>query len=89
MTIAYEKGLQTTRLQGLTTVEVNDNRHQYGSNILTFPERDSWGKLYLEKYEDSIIRILVVVAVVSIALGIINGQYIAIIAILLANIILS
>lgn len=89
MTITYEKGLQTPRLQGLTTAEANENRHQYGSNILTPPERESWWKLYLEKYEDPIIRILVVAAVISIAIGIVNGQYIEgigiIIAILLAT----
>ncbi|WP_204106515.1 MULTISPECIES: HAD-IC family P-type ATPase [Spirulina sp. CCY15215] len=89
MTITYEKGLQTPRLQGLTTAEANENRHKHSSNILTPPERDSWWKLYLEKYEDPIIRILVVAAVISIAIGVINGQYIEgigiIVAILLAT----
>jgi Ca2+-transporting ATPase len=65
-------GLEFT---GLTAKEVEESRLKYGANILTPPPREPWWKLYLEKFEDPIIRILVVAAVVAILAGIIEGQY--------------
>src|ERR1035437_7698859 len=42
----------------LTCIQVIESRHKYGSNLLTPPKRESLWKLFLEKFEDPIIRIL-------------------------------
>lgn len=44
--------------KGLTSQEVEESRSKHGSNILTPPEKVSLWKLFLEKFEDPIIRIL-------------------------------
>ncbi|MDR1607971.1 MAG: hypothetical protein LBT38_06145, partial [Deltaproteobacteria bacterium] len=76
-------------IKGLTAAEVVESRRIHGPNILTPPPRDPWWKLYLEKYEDPIIRILLVAAVIAILAGVIEGQYTEgigiIIAVLLAT----
>lgn len=60
---------------GLTSVEVEESRQLHGANILTPPAREPWWKLYLEKFEDPIIRILLVAAVVAILAGMVEGHY--------------
>ena len=46
--------------QGLTSQEVEENRKKFGENVLTPPEKVSLWKQFLEKFEDPIIRILLV-----------------------------
>ncbi|MDR2339100.1 MAG: calcium-translocating P-type ATPase, PMCA-type [Deltaproteobacteria bacterium] len=60
---------------GLTASEVEESRRRHGANVLTPPPRDPWWRLYLEKFEDPIIRILLVAAVIAILAGIIEHQY--------------
>ncbi|MDR1165595.1 MAG: calcium-translocating P-type ATPase, PMCA-type [Deltaproteobacteria bacterium] len=60
---------------GLTPEEVEESRRLNGANVLTPPPRDPWWKLYLEKFEDPIIRILLVAAVIAILAGIIEGRF--------------
>ena len=64
-----------SRFKGLTSAEVEESRKQHGSNILTPPERDPWWKLFLEKFDDPVIRILIIAAVIAIAVGAIHGEY--------------
>lgn len=45
-------------LKGLTAEQVEESRRKYGANVLTPPERRSLWKQFLEKFEDPIIRIL-------------------------------
>lgn len=52
-------------LRGLTAEQVEESRRKYGSNILTPPERTSLWKQFLEKFEDPIIRILLLAWVLS------------------------
>ena len=86
-----EVGLQqeTIQFRGLTPEEVEVSRQKYGSNILTPPEREPWWKLYLEKFQDPVIRILMIAAAITILVGIVDGHYAEgigiIIAILLAT----
>lgn len=79
-----------TAFKGLTALEVEENRKKFGANILTPAERDPWWKLLLEKFDDPIIRILMIAAVIAIGVGFINGEYLEgigiVIAILLATI---
>ena len=69
---------------GLTAQEVAASRRQYGSNVLTPPRRRSMWSLYIEKYKDPIIVILLVAAVVSLALAAVKGDYLETIGIFLA-----
>lgn len=74
---------------GLSDSEVLESRKKYGSNILTPVERDAWWKQWLEKFEDPLIRILMVAAFIAILIGFIDGKIYEgigiIIAILLAT----
>jgi len=91
MTIANKTQQRTIRFQGLSQTEVEASRQKYGTNILTPPERDPWWRLFLEKFDDPIIRILIVAAVIAIGIGIVEGSYVEgigiIVAILLATIV--
>lgn len=60
---------------GLTDSEVLQNREKYGVNLLTPPKRPSLWKLYLEKFEDPVVRVLLVAAVFSLIISIIENEY--------------
>jgi Ca2+-transporting ATPase len=81
---------RTLRFTGLTLAEVEASRQECGANVLTPPKRDPWWKLFLEKFDDPVIRILMIAAVIAIGVGIIDGKYFEgigiIVAILLATI---
>ena len=71
-------------IKGLTARQVAESRLQYGENILTPPEKLSIWKLYLEKYHDPIIQILLVAAIVSLILAFIENEFVETIGIFLA-----
>ena len=48
---------EENKVRGLSEQQVKENRERWGENILTPPERTSMWKLYLEKYNDPIIKI--------------------------------
>lgn len=73
-----------TMPRGLTAEQVVESRRRHGENVLTPPKRKSLLALYLEKYTDPIIRILLVAAAVSLALSFVNGEYIETIGIIAA-----
>lgn len=54
-----------TKYKGLTEKEVLESRKQNGENSVPPPERDPWWKMYLETYEDPIIRILLIAIILS------------------------
>ncbi|MCM0246554.1 calcium-translocating P-type ATPase, PMCA-type [Bacteroides fragilis] len=60
---------------GLTDQEVLQSREKHGVNLLTPPKRPSLLKLYLEKFEDPVVRILLVAAVFSLIISIIENEY--------------
>lgn len=60
---------------GLTDKQVLENREKYGVNLLTPPKRPSIWKLYFEKFEDPVVRVLLVAAVFSLIISIINNEY--------------
>ena len=57
---------------GLTDDEVLQSREKNGVNLLTPPKRPSLWKLYLEKFEDPVVRVLLVAAVFSLILSLIH-----------------
>jgi Ca2+-transporting ATPase len=64
------------RRQGLTITEVEQSRLDHGENVLTPPQRQSMWRLYLEKYQDPMIRILLIAAAVSLALAFVKQDFI-------------
>lgn len=60
---------------GLTDSEVLQSREKNGVNLLTPPKRPSLWKLYLEKFEDPVVRVLLVAAVFSLIISIIENEY--------------
>ncbi|GAB4533974.1 MAG: hypothetical protein Tsb0014_19860 [Pleurocapsa sp.] len=75
--------------RGLTSQQVEHNRRQHGVNILTPPRKKQAWKLFLTKFEDPVIQILAIAAIMAIAVGVVEGNYVEgigiIVAILLAT----
>ena len=70
--------------QGLTDAQVVESRLKYGDNVLTPPKRVSLWKLYIEKYRDPIIQILLIAVAVSLILAFIENDFMETIGIILA-----
>ena len=89
MTSTIETPKTSIPYKGLTSDEVAKSRAKHGKNILKPPEREPWWQLYLEKFEDPVIEILCIAAVIAIAVGVVQGDYIEglgiIVAIILAT----
>ena len=60
---------------GLSNEQVIESRKQHGLNVLTPPERESLWKLFLEKFEDPIIRILLIAAFLSLGISFVHNSY--------------
>jgi len=69
---------------GLTGQQVEQARRTHGENVLTPPKKTSMWLLYLEKYKDPIIQILIGAAVLSLGLAFVKGEFIETIGIFLA-----
>ena len=69
---------------GLNDEQVKQSREQHGRNALTPPKRTSLWKLYLDKYRDPIIQILLVAAVVSLILAFVEKNFMETIGIFVA-----
>ena len=73
-----------TKHQGLTSEEVLRSRELHGSNVITPVKKESVWKLFIEKFNDPIIRVLIVAAIVSLAMACIDGEFIETVGILCA-----
>lgn len=60
---------------GLTSQEVEQSRDKHGSNVLTPPKRPSIWRLYLEKFSDPVIRVLLIAAVLSFVIAFIENEF--------------
>ncbi|NEW82108.1 MAG: calcium-translocating P-type ATPase, PMCA-type [Mariniphaga sp.] len=60
---------------GLTSEQVIESRKKYGNNLLTPPKRESLWKLFLEKFKDPIIRILLIAAFLSLGIAFVHNEY--------------
>lgn len=69
---------------GLSDEQVKQSREQHGRNVLTPPQRTSLWKLYLDKYRDPIIQILLVAAFISLILAFIEKNFMETIGIFVA-----
>lgn len=70
--------------QGLTEAEVLKSREKHGLNLLTPPKETPWYILYLEKFKDPIIIILLVATAISLGFGIMEGNFTESIGIIIA-----
>ena len=73
-----------SKLQGLSDEEVIRSRQQHGENMLTPPEKESIWKLYLEKFKDPVIKVLLFAAILSLGISIIENEYAETIGIIFA-----
>ncbi|OJV20864.1 MAG: calcium-translocating P-type ATPase, PMCA-type [Bacteroidetes bacterium 41-46] len=71
-----EDNLGKTGFSGLSTGEVTESRNRFGSNVITPPKREPLWKLFLKKFEDPIIRILLIAAFLSFGISFVHGEYI-------------
>ena len=60
---------------GLTDEEVRQSRAQHGVNLMTPPKRPSMWKLYLEKFQDPVVKVLLVAAFFSLVISIVENEY--------------
>ncbi len=67
--------IQDKRHTGLNETKISESRERFGSNILTPPERDPLWKLFFEKFNDPIIRILLIAAVLSLGISFVHQEF--------------
>ncbi len=60
---------------GLTSSEVTESRAKWGANELTPPKKTSLWSLFLEKFEDPIIRILIIAALLSLVIAFVHNDF--------------
>lgn len=60
---------------GLTDAEVLISREKNGNNLITPPKKTPLWKLFFEKFNDPIIRILLIAAFLSLGISIIHNEY--------------
>lgn len=82
--IYSEMDIDKNKRIGLTDEQVKQSREQHGKNVLTPPQRTSLWKLYLDKYRDPIIQILLVAAFVFLILAFIEKNFMETIGIFVA-----
>jgi len=80
----HESADGPSHLNGLSESQVAESRLQNGANLLTPPEGESWWKQYIGKFDDPVIRILMVAAFIAIAAGAAHGDYVEGVGILVA-----
>ena len=56
-------------ITGLTTEQVLESRLRHGSNVLTPPAREPLWRQFLKKFNDPLIKILLVALILSVALS--------------------
>ena len=61
--------------RGLSAREVEASRAEHGENVLTPPPRTPLWKLFLGKFSDPVIRILLIAAFLSLGISFVHGEY--------------
>lgn len=60
---------------GLTSEQAEESRRLHGANVLTPPQRESVWKLFVGKFDDPIIKVLLAAALLSLAVACIEGEF--------------
>ncbi|MDE6499899.1 MAG: hypothetical protein K2K83_04260, partial [Rikenella sp.] len=63
------------KYEGLSSAEVERSRAEHGSNSLTPPARTPLWRLFLEKFTDPVIRILLIAAFLSLGIAVVQDEY--------------
>lgn len=71
-------------IQGLNQAQVEQSRANHGANILTPPKKEPMWRLFLEKFNDPVIRILIVAAILSFAIAFVHNDFFETIGIFVA-----
>lgn len=61
--------MKQTHYAGLTPAQVEESRRQHGANVLTPPQKEPLWRQFLEKFQDPIIRILLVALLASVGIA--------------------
>ena len=64
------------KYQGLSEEQVIKNREEFGTNIISPPDKVPLWKLFLEKFNDPIIRILLIAALLSLVISFVHMEFI-------------
>ena len=72
------------QFKGLTSEEVSKSRNEYGNNVITPAKGESVWKLFIGKFKDPIIKVLLVAACLSLAVACVDGEFAETIGILCA-----
>jgi Ca2+-transporting ATPase len=72
------------KYEGLTAAQVEESREKHGENLLTPPAKTPLWKLYLEKYQDPVIKVLLFAVVLSFLIACFEGDFAETIGIILA-----
>jgi Ca2+-transporting ATPase len=72
--IPFEEISTISGTSGLASSRVPEMRARYGANAMTPPVRESLWKQYLEKFDDPIIKILLLAVAVSTVVAIVKGS---------------
>lgn len=67
--------MENKHYAGLSKQQVKASREKHGVNLLTPPTQVPLWKLFLEKFKDPIIRILLVAAALSLIISILHNEY--------------
>ena len=72
--LTFEEILELTGDAGIRTSRVAELRQRFGANEMTPPAREPLWKQYLDKFDDPIIRILLLAVVISTIVSLIRGS---------------
>lgn len=67
--------MEQTKLRGLSAQQVEQSRIEHGENVITPAKKESVWKLFIEKFKDPIIKILLVAACLSLVVSFIDGEF--------------
>lgn len=65
----------SSEYKGLSSQEVEISRLENGDNLLTPPKREPMWKLFIKKFNDPIIRILIIAAALSLVISFVHNEF--------------
>ncbi|MDD5025611.1 MAG: cation-transporting P-type ATPase, partial [Methanoregula sp.] len=72
--LTFEELRELVGQNGLQTSQVDELRKKFGANTMTPPVREPLWKQYLQKFDDPIIRILLLAVAISTVVSVIKGS---------------
>ncbi|MDO8871122.1 MAG: calcium-translocating P-type ATPase, PMCA-type [Methanoregula sp.] len=72
--LTFDEIIKLAGDSGLQSSKVEEFRKQYGANAMTPPVRESLWKQYIQKFDDPIIRILLLAVTISLIVSLVQGS---------------